>query len=143
MSYFPDVNVWLAAMWDGHSHHQRARQWIDETDDTLILCRVTQMAILRLLSNPKVLGAHALSRSEAWRAVDELEQDARVLWREEPRGTEVIWRTMSARHDVSHKLWTDDFLAAFAQAGGFTLVTLDKALGVRHPSVVTLVLETP
>lgn len=36
--------------------------------------------------------------------------------------------------------WTDDYSAALAQAGGLTLVTLDRALAERHPSVETLTL---
>jgi hypothetical protein len=43
-----------------------------------------------------------------------------------------------------HKLWTDDYLAAFAQAGDTTLVTLDRKLPTRYPSVrVELLLPNP
>ncbi len=45
------------------------------------------------------------------------------------------WRAISARDDKSHKLWTDDYLAAFAQAGDLTLATLDRKLPGRYPSV--------
>jgi hypothetical protein len=37
--------------------------------------------------------------------------------------------------DKSHKLWTDDYLAAFAQATDLTLATLDRKLPGRYPSV--------
>lgn len=140
MTYLPDVNVWLAAVWGRHRHHEAARQWLNEVEEPIILCRVTQMAILRLISNTKVLGEDAVSRAAAWDVVGALEADVRVVWSEEPAGTEAVWRTMSARHDQSHKLWTDDYLSAFAQSGGFTLVTFDQALGQRHPSAQTLVL---
>jgi hypothetical protein len=36
---------------------------------------------------------------------------------------------------MSHKLWTDDYLAAFAQAGDATLATLDRKMPARYPSV--------
>ncbi len=44
-------------------------------------------------------------------------------------------RAISARDDNRHKLWTNDYLAAFAQASGASLVTLDTRLKDRYPSV--------
>jgi hypothetical protein len=41
----------------------------------------------------------------------------------------------AARDDKSHKLWTDDYLAAFAQASAATLTTLDRKMPARYPSV--------
>ena len=46
-----------------------------------------------------------------------------------------VWRAISARDDKSHKLWTDDYLAAFAQASDATLITLDRKVPARYPSV--------
>ena len=46
-----------------------------------------------------------------------------------------FWRAISARDDKSHKLWTDDYLAAFAQASDATLTTLDRKMPARYPSV--------
>lgn len=46
-----------------------------------------------------------------------------------------VFRAISARDDNSHKLWADDYLAAFAQASGASLVTLDTKLSGRYPSV--------
>ncbi|WP_170160387.1 hypothetical protein [Prauserella muralis] len=42
---------------------------------------------------------------------------------------------ISAREDNSHKLWTDDYLAAFAQTSELELVTLDTGFARRYPSV--------
>jgi hypothetical protein len=61
--------------------------------------------------------------------------DERVLWADEPEELDAVWRAISARDDKSHKLWTDDYLAAFAQAGGFTLAILDGKFPSRYPSV--------
>ena len=58
-----------------------------------------------------------------------------MLWAEEPDQLEAVFRAISARDDNSHKLWTDDYLAAFAQASGAALVTLDTKLSGRYPSV--------
>ena len=130
-----DVGVWLAATWGRHAHHRVARQWFDGESDDLILCRVTQMSLLRLITNSAILGEDAVTRSEAWRIVDQIWSDDRVLWAEEPDQLEAVFRAISARDDNSHKLWTDDYLAAFAQASDASLVTLDTKLKARYPSV--------
>lgn len=142
MTTLPDVNVWLAATWARHAHHQQAKDWFDQAIDPIALCRVTQMSMLRLLTNPAALGPDSLERSAAWRVVDQLRADPLVTWMDEPRDLDGIWRTMSARDDRSHKLWIDDYLTAFSQAGGLTLVTLDQGLPRRHPSASVLTLDT-
>ena len=135
-----DVGVWLAATWGGHARHRVARHWFDEQSDDLILCRVTQMNFLRLISNPAIMLGDVVTRSEAWRIIDRLWSDERVLWAEEPDDLEAVFRAISARSDNSHKLWTDDYLAAFAQASGASLATLDTKLTDRYPSVQVEVL---
>jgi toxin-antitoxin system PIN domain toxin len=130
-----DVGVWLAATWGRHAHHRVARQWFEKQSDDLILCRVTQMSLLRLVTNPAIMREDAVTRGEAWRIIDQLWSDDRVLWADEPDQLEAAFRAISARDDHGHKLWTDDYLAAFAQASGASLVTLDAKLKGRYPSV--------
>lgn len=130
----PDVGVWLAAVWGRHLHHLVVRVWFDR-QQWLTFCRVTQMGLLRLLTNPSVMGDDVMPRSQSWRVVDRLQADSRVEWADEPLGLGPAWRALSARDDNSHKLWTDDYLAAFAQTGGITLATLDRAFAHRYPSV--------
>jgi toxin-antitoxin system PIN domain toxin len=129
-----DVGVWLAAAWGGHVQHPVVAAWFEEQSRGLVLCRVTQMRLLRLLSNPAVMGSDVIERSGAWNVVDEFRGDSRVVWAEPPH-LEPVWRALSARDDSGHKLWTDDYLAAFAQAGGFALATLDGANAKRYSSV--------
>lgn len=131
-----DVGVWLAAIWGRHAHHHVATRWFDERSDDLILCRITQMSLLRLISNPAIMGEDAVTRGEAWRIIDQVWADDRVLWADEPAQLEAVFRAISARDDRSHKLWTDDYLAAFAQASGASLATLDTKLKDRYPSVL-------
>ncbi|MPY78291.1 MAG: PIN domain-containing protein [Actinophytocola sp.] len=136
-----DVGVWLAAIWSGHVHHPRVAAWFDEQSRALMLCRVAQMGLLRLVSNAAVMGADVLSRADAWRVVDALRADDRVQWASEPTQLEQAWRALSARDDNSHKLWTDDYLAAFAQAGGYSLVTLDTGLAKRYPAITVTTVQ--
>src|SRR5215470_4237901 len=59
-------------------------------------------------------------------------------WRgsgDEPAELDAVWRAISAHDYKSHKLWTDDYLAAFAQASDATLITLDRKVPARYPSV--------
>jgi uncharacterized protein len=130
-----DVGVWLAAIWGRHAHHPAAADWFRRQTDDLVFCRVTQMSLLRLLSNPAIMGDDVIDRSQAWRTFDQLWADERVLWADEPDELDGVWRAISARDDQSHKLWTDDYLAAFAQASDITLATLDRKLPSRYPSV--------
>ena len=130
-----DVGVWLAASWGRHIHHGVAVTWFDQQEDDLAMCRVTQMSLLRLLSNPGVMSQDVISRGDAWRVIDLLQADERVIWAEEPAQLEAVWRAISARDETSHKLWTDDYLAAFTQTAGAILATLDRQLRERYPSV--------
>lgn len=130
-----DVGVWLAAAWGGHVHHPVVAAWFEEQSQSLLLCRVTQMSLLRLLSNPAVMRSDVVERSGAWHVVDAFRADSRVVWAEEPGHLEPVWRVFSARDDSSHKLWTDDYLAAFAQAGDLALATLDGGYAKRYPSI--------
>jgi uncharacterized protein len=127
--------VWLAAVWGRHVHHPVAADWWDRETDDIVFCRVTQLGLLRLLSNPAIMGDDAIDRSRAWRTYDQLWADERVLWADEPAELDAVWRAISAREDKSHKLWTGDYLAAFAQARDATLTTLDRKMPARYPSV--------
>jgi uncharacterized protein len=130
-----DVGVWLAAVWGRHIHHPVAADWFGREAEDVLFCRVTQMGLLRLLSNSAIMGDDAIDRSQAWRTFDQLWADERFMWADEPAELDAVWRTISARDDKSHKLWTDDYLAAFAQASDATLVSLDRRLPARYPSV--------
>ena len=130
-----DVGVWLAAVWGRHARHPVAAGWFGKEADDILFCRVTQMGLFRLLSNPAIMGDDAINRSQAWRTFDQLWADERVLRADEPAELDAVWRAISARDDKSHKLWTDDYLAAFAQASDATLVTLDGKMPARYPSV--------
>lgn len=137
----PDVNVWLAGTWARHGDHRRAKAWLDEVDDELAFCRVTETGLLRLLTNPAVTGTDVRSRRQAWDILLALQEDPRIRFVPEPRGLAPLWIALSKRDDQSHLLWTDDYLAAFAQAAETELVTLDRKLHARYPSVRVRVLR--
>ncbi|MCL2770032.1 MAG: PIN domain-containing protein [Solirubrobacterales bacterium] len=128
-----DVNVWLALTLSAHVHHRAAKRWLEgiAEPESVCFCRATQQALLRLLSNPAVLGPygnHALTNAEAWAVLDAFLEDDRIVARsQEPPGVEPQWRRYAVRDSASPKLWMNAYLAAFARAGGDRIVTTDTA----------------
>jgi toxin-antitoxin system PIN domain toxin len=130
-----DVNLWLALTLSGHFHAAAARRWFDQVagPGSVLFCRVTQQAYLRLLTNAAVLAPYGnppLSNREAWAAYEALLADDRVMLQaDEPPGIEARWRELTLRDTASPKLWTDAYLAAFSIAAGYRMVTTDTAFG--------------
>jgi len=106
----PDVNVWIAAASDRHEHHTAARQWFDSASGSVCFCRLTQMAFLRLLTNPKVMSENILG-PEA-----------------EPPNLENAWVSLMSMHSASGSTWTDAYLAAFAMEAKFRLISFDRGM---------------
>jgi hypothetical protein len=46
-----------------------------------------------------------------------------------------VTENVLTRSPANGMLWTDDYLAAFAQASDATLTTLDRKMPARYPSV--------
>jgi toxin-antitoxin system PIN domain toxin len=127
MTYLPDVNVWLALAVAEHMHHSPARRWFESAgNDMIAFCRVTEMGLLRLLTNSRVLGADALTPARAWNVQDGFYKNSRIVFAAEPRGIETSWRALTATRSSGVNFWTDAYLAAFASAAGDAVVTFDK-----------------
>lgn len=128
-----DVNFWLALALSGHVHHSAVREWFDAIREPAAIrfCRATQQGFLRLLTHAAVLAPYGnppLTNRQAWAAYEALLADDRiVLQTTEPAGLERRWQRLAARDTASPKLWMDAYLAAFALAGGYRLVTTDAA----------------
>ena len=128
-TFLPDVNVWLALASRRHVHAGLCGDWIGSIESGEILfCRVTQMGLLRLLTNEPVMGSDVLSCREAWRVYRTILDDARIGLTPEPFALEPEWRKLTSQDKPAPKVWTDAYLAAFARAGGMQLVTLDRAV---------------
>ena len=122
-----DANVWLALTVADHAHHERAlRYWHEESDDTLVFCRTTAMALLRLLTNAKVVGDAALDGQSAWDSMESWRTHPRIRWVCEPDGLDAALTALVIPIDPRGGRWTDCYLAAFAIAGGYRLVTFDR-----------------
>ena len=135
MTYLVDVNVWFALSYVAHVHYPIAKSWFEGTEaDQSALCRVTQSGLLRLLTNSRVMGADVLTAPKAWAINDDLCRDFRVVFAPEPPGLEMAWREATKHLHAGPNFWTDAYLAAFAEAGEYTIVTFDRGF-LRHRAV--------
>ena len=57
---------------------------------------------------------------------DELLSDERVAYAEEPDDIEVGWRNATRLRTFSTNVWSDAYLAAFARAADWEIVTFDQ-----------------
>jgi toxin-antitoxin system PIN domain toxin len=143
-----DSNVWLALALSGHGHHERVREWLEtvEAPASVVMCRSTQQSLLRLLTNASVLGLYGnppLTNRAAWEVCEAFLADERIVLREhEPAGLEPLWKSLALRGTASPKLWMDAYLAAFALAGRYQMVTTDVAFR-QFPGLNLLVLGQP
>jgi len=118
-------------MLDNHVHHEVARAWWDTTDSTIAFMRVTEIAVLRLLTTYAAMDGKPLVMDEAWQAYERFFADDRVTFMAEPAGVDARFRAYAAGNTASPKLWADAWLLAFAEAAGGTVITFDRALTAR------------
>ena len=122
-----DVNVVVALLVPRHVHHQVAHNWFgDLISGQVGLCRLAQLAVVRLLGNPKIMGTEALSVSDGWSVVQKFLEDDRIEFLKEPPSVEsFITATLDHPHNPA-KLVTDGYLAAFAMSSHRKFVTFDR-----------------
>lgn len=122
-----DVNVLVALLHARHRHSDRAVEWLDrQAPESVLICRTAQMGALRLLTQPAVMKEDVLSGEEFWWGWDSLMADERFTFVNEPEDFELIWRRATRMLPKGQSSETDAYFAAFAQSGGWTLVTFDR-----------------
>jgi toxin-antitoxin system PIN domain toxin len=122
-----DANVWLALAVSTHQHHALARAWFDgQADNSCAFCRITQMALLRHLTNSVIMKTAVQTPSDAWRTYEALCSDARVVFTAESARTTLYWKEWTTAPSTPRGSWTDRYLAALATAGGMNFVTFDQ-----------------
>src|SRR6516162_8158872 len=114
-SFLPDVNVWLALASRRHTHAHKCAEWLNSSQSReAVFCRATQMGLLRLLTKEAVMGADVLSSRDAWRVYHTMLSDARIRFAVEPFNLEEEWRRLTFQKRPTPNVWTDAYLAAFA-----------------------------
>lgn len=121
-----DVNVLLALLADGHDHHQLAVVWFDSmAAREVVLCRIVQLSLIRLLGNRTIMGDKVRSASDAWRLIEELLRDQRIDFIGEPSQIDAVFPAMLRYRIPTNRLVADAWIAAFAIASSSRLVTFD------------------
>lgn len=115
---------------DRHVHHYVAHDWLSsqEADARLHFCRLTQVGFLRLLTTRAIMEDDVCSLAEAWVVYDRLLKNENVTLLDEPLDIERHFREVTRSKHASPKVWTDSYVAAFADASRLTMVTFDRAL---------------
>jgi toxin-antitoxin system PIN domain toxin len=122
-----DSNLWLALCFGGHQHHQLGASWFESLNSGEAgFCRITQMALLRHLTNSTIMGSYVLSQRRAWSCFDRLFEDDRVIFLEEPDELELRWRTLTRSDEPKQYFWTDAYIAAFALVSRIKVSTIDQ-----------------
>jgi toxin-antitoxin system PIN domain toxin len=125
-----DVSVWVPLSAPDHVHHARARRyWEEEAAEEIAFCRATELALLRHLTNPRILGEAALDGVGAWRALATWFRVPGIRRLTEPPGLDDWLARWSEELDPRGGGWTDAYLAAFAAASGCRLVAFDGDFG--------------
>ena len=121
-----DLGVWLPLSAPDHEHYPRARKyWDSEASDEMAFCRLTALALLRHLTNERILQDAALDGSAAWRALETWLAIPHVTLVAEPIGVDELLRDWATKLSLRGGAWTDAYLAAFASAGDYRLVAFD------------------
>lgn len=129
MRHLCDSNVLLAFVLANHPHHALARKWFASLgpEETVGLCRSTQLSFLRLLTTEAILKQDTQTNTEAMAVWKILLGHPRCEFHfNEPSTLETTWSDWAGTDKPAPKVWMDAFLAAFAMGYGLRLVTFDR-----------------
>src|ERR1039458_3240590 len=86
-----DASAWVPLSAPDHVHHRRTlRYWSEEAGEEVAFCRVTALALLRHLTNPRILGDAALDGRGAWRALGTWLTRPGIIMLGEPTGLDEL-----------------------------------------------------
>jgi toxin-antitoxin system PIN domain toxin len=128
MTCIADANVLFPLLVDGHVAHKTARRWWEKrSDDSVGLCLLTRMAVLRLLTNRVAMNGAPTTPEVALNAWVVLAVDPRSVFVDvAPPSHEKFFSSMVAGRQPTPNLWTDAWLAALARSLDHELVTFDR-----------------
>ncbi len=128
MNCIVDVNVLLPLLCEGHPFQASAYAWFETRDAGSVgWCLPVRLAVLRHLSNDRIMGSALLEPEDALDAWAQLAGDERMVEvKKVPEGLDAILRLNVAGRTASPKLWTDAWLAAMAESLGWEMVTYDR-----------------
>ena len=125
--YLLDLNVFLALILASHESHAAAHRWFTNSGHRAWASNaVTQLGVIRLLTNP-VIARRAISADSALNALlDEIEHPGHEFW---PLDFDIGAALQPMAGRISgHQQWTDALLLAQAARHRGVLVTFDSGL---------------
>jgi toxin-antitoxin system PIN domain toxin len=128
MAFLADVNVLVALLHARHAASARTVAWLEREAAAreVLICRMAQMGVLRVLTNPSWMKEDALPAARVWEGLDLLLTDERFARVDEPARFETEWRRLTRSLPAGRCAGTDFYFAALARAGGHRLLTLDR-----------------
>ena len=136
MAFVLDNDVFFAALYEGHVAHGAARKWLDAIkSEGWAIAIETQLAAMRLLMNPTILGKAILNGKSALLVVNtELagSHPGEVLIAKD-RPDPVLFNLATG-----HRQIMDFWLVQTARDYGCTLMTRDQALNRTWPEYTCL-----
>lgn len=124
-----DVNLFLAIVWPAHEHHAAAHAWLSTRGRRArwASCPVTQLGLVRLLSNP-ALSPDALEPADAVALLARnLEHPLHEFWPDRLAVSAAL--RGFERRVTGHQQFTDAYLLALAAGRAGRLATFDRAIG--------------
>ena len=123
----PDLNVWLALAATQHPHHAQAlTYWEQQASGRVLFCTVTALGLVRLLSQPKLMGASVLGSAEASDLLQTFRRQPGVAMAAPEHDGWDLFHTLLSSAELPARLQTDAYLAALVIANGWRLVSFDR-----------------
>lgn len=128
MIQLADINVVFSLLVKNHVHHPVSWEWWEKRKDNSVgMCLLCRMGILRLLANDKAMNGEAISPEAALAAWDMFAADPRTTWVTVPeRSHEMYFRRYVTGRRPTPNLWTDAWLAALAESTEMGLASFDS-----------------
>lgn len=127
-TFLLDTNVLIALVWSQHAHHQRAREWLRslQPEDFWGTCPITQCAFIRILSNPRAIGA-SISPQEAIEKLQLATSHPQHVFRPDDVSP-AAGKYFSQLPIRGHQQITDAYLVSLCLERGEKLVTMDAGV---------------
>lgn len=123
----PDLNVWLALASPDHIHHPQAVDyWENLAAEQVLFCTVTALGLVRLISQPKLMGNGVKSLSEASVLLQDFCKQPGVSLATPACDGWDVYHQLIQSGDWPARLCTDVHLAALAISNGWRLVSFDR-----------------
>ncbi|MFT3813032.1 MAG: PIN domain-containing protein [Acidovorax sp.] len=125
-----DVNVLIALLDTGHSHHALASQWFGQNIASgWASCPITQSGCIRIMSQPSYPGLARSSADVAHKLHHAAQHASHQFW--EDRLSLADLDIFAWQHIQGHRQITDAYLLALAVHHQARFVTFDRRIGIQ------------